>query len=561
MARWALAAALACVALVGRSGVEASISNTVHNLSASGPGTFKDPRVGEICVFCHTPHRAATSRALWNRDLPPVTYQLYSSSTLEATLNQPTGTSRLCLSCHDGTTALGALRVPPAGGAASIGPLTGRAALGTDLSDDHPVSFTYDTTLALRDGQLAEPSGLPAAIRLDAAGQVQCSSCHDPHSDRYRKFLRVDDRAGGLCLNCHRQRNWSGSTHATAPATWNGAGGNPWPTTPYTTVADNACFNCHRPHSAPRPPRLHTNAEERAVCLVCHSGNVASKSIEAELFKPSAHPIGTTNWIHDPREDFAVMARHVTCADCHNPHQVTPTPGVPPGVPGRLRGVRGLSVSGTPVAEAVYLYEVCLKCHGLQDQTTPGAVRVDNIRNIRLKINPGNPSYHPVAATGTFAAIADLNPPYTASSIIYCTDCHNSEQTGPTSPRGPHGSQYAPILEREFQQGDPVAESPSAFALCYKCHSRSVLLGGGSIRFPHDKHLQGANASCAVCHDVHGSRQNIRLINFMLRSKDGAAVVRPSRSGRLEFRPDPSNPGRGECYLSCHGQEHDPRNY
>ncbi len=104
---------LASVVLLVPSVSSGAVADTVHNLSATGPGTIKAPGVGEVCVFCHTPHSAATTQALWNRDLPPVTYTLYTSSTLEATLKQPTGASRLCLSCHDGTTALGALRVPP----------------------------------------------------------------------------------------------------------------------------------------------------------------------------------------------------------------------------------------------------------------------------------------------------------------------------------------------------------------------------------------------------------------------------------------------------------------
>lgn len=558
------------VAVVALAGVmcpfpfaRASIVNTVHNLSASGPGTVKAPAVTEVCSFCHTPHRAGQTRALWNRDLPPVTYKVYESSTLEATLNQPTGAARLCLSCHDGTTALGALRVPPRTGPITLGPLTGRALLGTDLSDDHPISFVYDSALALKQGQLLDPSLIQKPIRVDDTGQVQCTSCHEPHSDQYRKFLRVNDRYAGLCMSCHRQKNWTGSTHSLSTAIWNGSGANPWPTTPYTTVAENACENCHRPHSAPHPARLLSNTQERSVCLVCHNAAVTSKNIEQQFLKLSVHPIPSTDWVHDPREDPNTMARHVVCQDCHNPHQVIPTDATAPLVPGRLRGVRGLTISGSATTEATYLYEVCLECHGVRDQaTTPSMVRFDNVRNVRLEISPSNPSYHPVAAVGKYPGIQDLDPSsgYSSSSLIYCTDCHNNDQwvTGGLSPKGPHGSQYEPILEREFQQNDPSVESYQSYALCYKCHSRSVLLSG-QIRFPHDKHLLNAQASCAACHDAHGSRQNIRLINFMLRDTTGKVVVSPNQKGVIQFVP--TDPGRGYCSLSCHGQEHDQRGY
>ncbi len=538
------------------------ISKTVHNLSATGPGTIKAPGVGDICVFCHTPHSGSTSRALWNRDLPPLTYNLYASSTLEATLKQPTGASRLCLSCHDGTTALGSLRVPPATGVVTLGPLSGRAAQGTDLSDDHPVSFVYDAALATKHGELADPALIPKKLLLDGTQQLQCTSCHDPHDDHYRKFLRVDDRAGALCSTCHTPKNWTGSTHAASPATWRGTGTNPWPDSPYTTVADNACENCHRPHAAPRPPRLLSNAQERAVCLVCHDGNVATHNLEPEFLKFSAHPIASTDWTHDPREDPNAMARHSTCVDCHNPHQTVPTLASPPAAPGTLRGVPGVNISGVSVKEAIYEYEVCLKCHGIRDQTTIGIVRQDNTRNIRLMINPSNPSYHPVPTVGRNTTIGGFEPGYSTASVIFCTDCHNNDEWTPTGtkPRGPHGSRHTPILERDYQTNDPSVEAYQTYGLCYKCHNRNFLIIDGAHTFPHMRHVVDQQSPCAACHDAHGSRQNVLLINFMLRDRTGRTVVSPSQTqGRLEYVS--LGPGRGQCYLTCHDRNHEPETY
>lgn len=550
---------LICSMLIAAPMAEGAIANTLHNLTATGPGAIKVTGVGELCIFCHTPHSARQTRALWNQALPGTTYKLYASSTLEATLNQPTGASRLCLSCHDGTLALGSLRVPPRSGPVALPPLTGRASLGTDLSDDHPISFTYDSALALKQGQLADPASLAKAVRLDDTKQLQCTACHDPHEDRFRKFLRVDDRFAALCTACHRDRNWTGSTHAMSPATWNGAGSNPWPNSPYTRVTENGCENCHWSHSAPHPPRLLSNVQERAVCLVCHNGAVASKNMEQEFLKSSAHPVTSTDWTHEPRENPYAMPRHVTCADCHNPHQVAPAAASPPVASGRLRGARGLSISGSPVAEATYEYEVCLKCHGVRDQTTPGIVRQDNTRNVLVGISPSNPSYHPVAAAGKDPDIQGLEPGYTPSSILYCTDCHNNDEwtSGGASPKGPHGSRFRPILALEFQQADPSTESYQSYALCYKCHNRgTVLVSSG---FPHARHVVQNQTSCAVCHDAHGSRQNIRLINFMLRDRTGKVVVSPNNKGLIQFQS--TQPGRGNCSLRCHGEEHDRRGY
>lgn len=554
-------AAAGLLALPAPARAQTQIARTVHNLTPTGPGTAKTTQPTGLCVFCHTPHNANPTRALWNRELPGVTYQIYSSSTLKALLNQPTGTSRLCLSCHDGVLALGNLRVPPPGGPLTLGALTGKAVLGTDLSNDHPISFTYDGALAVTRGQLADPSTLPSVIHLDDQ-QLQCTSCHDPHEDRRAKFLRMDNRYGALCTACHRPNHWTGSTHSASSATWNGIGTDPWPAGAYSTVAENACLSCHRPHAAGHPQRLLAQSAEPTVCTVCHNGAVASKSIDAEFqTKPYYHPIQSTQWTHEPKENPLAMVRHVACMDCHNPHAVNSTPGVPPSVSGRLQGVPGITLGGSPTAEASFVYEVCFKCHGLSEPTTPGIVRQDSTRNIRLKIDPANPSYHPIAATGTNTTMDGFQAGYDTSTIIDCISCHNNDDWTPTgtSPRGPHGSRNQPILERQYQANDPTTESLTTYAMCYKCHNRDYLITDRANTFKHEKHVTGADAPCAACHDAHGSRQNPHLINFMLRDRTNKTVVSPNSQGRLQYIS--LGTGRGQCYLQCHGKDHNPESY
>lgn len=538
----------------------AAIVDTVHNLSATGHGPVRATGTTELCIFCHVPHRAATTRALWNRALPPVTYRLYGSSTLQAKPRQPNGASRLCLSCHDGTTALGLLRVAPRSGRPALGPLRGRADLGTDLSDDHPISFEYARALSTGHGELADPTGLLPGVPLDARRQVQCTTCHDPHDNRFRAFLRIDDRGGRLCTACHTLANWSGSSHANSTKEWNGRGTDPWPTSPYVTVAANACENCHWPHSAGQAARLLARSTQRGVCLVCHNGNLASKNVEASIAKASAHPVASTDGIHDPVEDPRTMSRHATCVDCHNPHEATGERVAPPGLPGPLRGVAGVTQSASLVDEAASEAEVCYRCHGLRDQTTRGMVRQDNVRNVRLELDPGNASFHPVAARGRNPGASGFQAGYTAASRVTCSDCHSDDAVGADRPRGPHGSTFAPILERQFRTNDPSPEAPDAYALCYKCHNRAALLGNQAGKFPHQAHLVRAQASCAVCHDAHGSRRNPHLINFMLRDPSGRTVVQPSQNqGRLEYETNGS--GSGRCFLLCHGMNHEPFSY
>jgi len=549
------AALLIAFAVASPAAAQSRVANTVHNLAQ------QVTQPAGVCVFCHTPHNASPTRALWNHALPAVSYQLYSSPTLKAQLDQPTGSSRLCLSCHDGILAMGNLRVPPPGGQPGLGPLTGSDLLGTDLSDDHPISFAYDSLLALNSGQLADPLSLPPTVRLED-GQLQCASCHDAHEDQRPMFLRADNRFGALCTACHRPAHWNGSSHATSSASWSGSGSNPWQGSSYGTVAENACYSCHRSHSAGHAQWLMAQGAEPTNCTVCHDGSVAARNLAAEFqTKLFRHPIDSGQWAHQPNENPALMPRHVTCVDCHNPHAATATPGTPPALAGALAGVSGVNLAGTPVAEASYEYEVCAKCHGVTEPTTAGIVRQGTTRNIRLRIDPANPSYHPIAAAGQNPSILGLQPGYDASSLITCTSCHNNDDwiQGGIAPAGPHGSRFEGILAQQYETGDPTTESPATYALCYACHNRDFLINDQAGTFGHGRHVVTANAPCAACHDPHGSRQNPRLIDFMLRDRSGSPVVTPSSGGRLEYLV--TAPGSGSCYLTCHGVDHNPKTY
>jgi len=546
---------------IGAPPARADIVNTVHNLTPGGPGDVKNPDPVGLCRFCHAPHGAGQTVALWNRVLPTEVYDLYESSTLEASLGQPTGASRLCLSCHDGTVALGDVINPGPDPVAPLDPLEGSVVLETDLSDDHPISFIFDESLAARNGELVSPSGLTGPVKLDGSGQVQCTSCHDPHEDRFPKFLVMSNENSAICISCHEKRDWGDSSHATSDADWSGFGEDPWPKTDFSTVAANACLSCHDPHSAAHPERLLLRDPEEQVCLVCHSGEVARTDLVTQLLKPSAHPIEETSGLHDPRENQLTMDRHVSCTDCHNPHSVSDTESDPPSVSGQQRNVSGLDLSGAPVDTAQFAYEVCYKCHGLAEALSPRVVRLDHVTNVRLETHSGNPSFHPVTAVGTNPAVETLIPPLTPSSRIFCHDCHNTDDAefpGPSTALGPHGSAHAPILERRYPLVDRVSESPATYALCYKCHDRERLLDDAP--FPHEKHVEKERAPCAACHDPHGSRTSTHLINFMRFDSTGAEVVRPSEeTGRLEFID--LGEGRGECFLNCHGEEHKPERY
>jgi predicted CXXCH cytochrome family protein len=194
-----------------------SVVDTAHNLSVSGPGTIRAASETQVCIFCHTPHNSTTQAPLWNRADPGGTYQMYWSPTMNAypsagSAPQPNGSTKLCLSCHDGTIALGATvasgTIPMSGGITTM-PTGSGGYLGTDLSGHHPVSFQVTTAIVAENNasgdvplkSVTEMRSNPIAF-LDAEDRVQCASCHDPHQDPFGGFLRSPNE-DDTCLACH----------------------------------------------------------------------------------------------------------------------------------------------------------------------------------------------------------------------------------------------------------------------------------------------------------------------------------------------------------------------
>lgn len=196
-----------------------TIQSTKHDFSTSGWSG------GEICIACHTPHNSntgVTDAPLWNHNLSAVTsYAVYQSTTLNASVGQPNGVSKLCLSCHDGTVAYDNTTD---GTKMSGNPAVGRGTNG--LSDDHPVSFTYDGTLAGNDGALFNPSktvtiGSGTDVKSGSitdvmlfGGKVECATCHDVHNKftaavvppaTTNYLLRISNAGSNLCLTCHNK--------------------------------------------------------------------------------------------------------------------------------------------------------------------------------------------------------------------------------------------------------------------------------------------------------------------------------------------------------------------
>jgi predicted CXXCH cytochrome family protein len=534
-----------------------SIVNTPHNLSVSGKGEFRAQTESDICKFCHTPHIDNPSVPMWNREDPGVVYDLYNSSTLEALPGQPDGTSIMCLSCHDGTIALGNIKSQAADidFTSTTKRTKGKSNLSTDLRDDHPVSFVYDSRLADSDGELIQPSTISPPVFI-TDNKVQCTTCHDPHKNVYSDFLVSSNQYSALCNSCHEKENWTTSSHQSSNAKWNGTLPNPWPNSDYTTVSENACASCHWSHNSGGIPFLLKYQAEESNCLDCHNGNVAETDIQIQLTKTYTHNVYGYTGTHDPSEPSIVLDKHVECIDCHNPHASNNFKATAPNVNGYLFGVKGIDQNGIPIDPVQFEYEICYRCHSDNPATQPAQPRVEIQNNVRLEFDLSNPSFHPVAGPGVNSNVPSLINPLNENSMIYCSSCHASD--GQSSPAGPHGSIYPQILKYNYATNDNTNESPMAYELCYSCHSRRSILNNES--FPeHDSHIRELNTPCIACHDAHGisntqgnSINNTNLINFNLK------FVTPFK-GIIQFEDE--GLFKGNCTLTCHGKGHGALGY
>ena len=222
---------------------------------------------GEICVYCHTPHASETTIAapLWNKPQATASYtSVYDgsiSTTIDGTVLSIGSVSIACLSCHDGAQAMDTVinapgtngfnaagaRMNTLGGTGTIDDAAATfpnrltinpvANIGTDLTNDHPISILYGgfdlggATPDPVDPDFVTPaSDLISGItqwwvdtsegtngireksdmilyRRDNGGVfqpfVECASCHDPHDPSNGTFLRIANNTSAVCLACH----------------------------------------------------------------------------------------------------------------------------------------------------------------------------------------------------------------------------------------------------------------------------------------------------------------------------------------------------------------------
>lgn len=216
------------------------IGGTAHDFSGIGAtptGT---------CTFCHTPHQAQTQALLWNHTLSANNFTWTDAATTAGTTypafagDTYQGPTTRCLSCHDGSVAVGDIGWWLAGDPGSLlnvfigenSPFN--VGFGGNMDGNHPVAMpipfnnlpsTYNGSTTGGGITLAEwqPDPQVNGIRLytdDGAGGItagatpgqagiECTSCHDPHNGADVEdifFLRGaigGNAANYICIECH----------------------------------------------------------------------------------------------------------------------------------------------------------------------------------------------------------------------------------------------------------------------------------------------------------------------------------------------------------------------
>jgi len=512
------------------------ISNSPHNLSVRRPdgvvNNYKSTQESRICIYCHTPHHAGSEGPLWSRELAADStyYSPYRSATITVLPGQPTGSSRLCLSCHDGTIALG----NPADvtgqyfrDTSLIAPITGKGSLGTDLTDDHPISMRYNDS---GNSELYLASTLAGkGIKLEDS-QVECVSCHDAHDNQFGKFLVVSNVKGfTLCIVCHNVNGWDvKSSHASADS-----------------VQSEGCRNCHKTHAAPGRENLLKSATGKDNCLTatCHTTGVGIQFQQPFLHNKSATTVEDR---HTPNETLPFTPpggeSHVECVDCHNPHQagsagmsICSTAEIcapsskgslfAPAISDALRGVRGVDKFGASIPPAgqkfptvTAEYEICFRCHSDGNASRFVTQPINRVRidyNERFRFSTGSISRHPVTEdrvylSGKVYDSLQLDP---GIKRIYCVDCHN-----------PHAADNQALLKRAYRDSGSGTQTGLCFSNCHKVSfvmSPSSGFTTAAMNPLHTAHHL-KNIFCFVCHDPHGVslagggtiNANASLINF-----------------------------------------------
>lgn len=201
--------------------LNAIINGSKHDLSY----TLDQPLVqdeGTLCVFCHTPHGSNSDysgNTIWDETLSinETTYIVYNKEGVTVADEVNTNSSKACLSCHDGVSAVNS-SFESMDMDSSFGSTNDSVHEASVFEKGHPISVEYNeerASLNPANGNFGAgtkgysmtwntPDGSQNISSVLRNNKVECSSCHDPHLGENQTFLRVkSNERSYLCRGCH----------------------------------------------------------------------------------------------------------------------------------------------------------------------------------------------------------------------------------------------------------------------------------------------------------------------------------------------------------------------
>ncbi|MCL5040787.1 MAG: Ig-like domain-containing protein [Firmicutes bacterium] len=502
------------------SGHGTSTSTLAHNGVATPVG---------YCIQCHNPHGTAN-----------VHYTVGEEENL-------------CYNCHSATSGVtGAVDIQSAFGKISHHKITateqtaGSRVECVSCHNSHTVTATNKTS---------NPANTTAVL----SGVDFCLGCHGTAGSR--------PAAGGTVP-------YTVSFEPRSITTNNGNNGDGWDKSTYKNSAHFlkgiTCGDCHSSHGSDYSLLLNRPEDTDTVsglCLSCHDGSRAdAPNVKPDLTQTGSpspdryrHPTLYVSGQHSDTEDYATLyasgKRHAECVDCHDPHNELPrtTTVNPPAAPPPLQNVSGVEVTfGTKtwadwestgpapmtfIKPIQYQYQLCFKCHssyafGSNPPTPGGSIQQTDTPK---EFNPNNPAYHAVVGTskiqtftynsqtyyyGKFTGTDSNGNAMTATTRLYCEDCHRSSSSGL---KGPHGSSYWYILRGPWTrstgaEGIGGTGGPNTSNhLCFFCHDYNFYAAGvdggsATVRSAfsnssnYNLHRKHKERGCTSCHSAvpHG---------------------------------------------------------
>jgi len=203
------------ILLIGSGLTAQMISHSHHDFGKKQWNVFAN------CSPCHTSLEKSQKPVVmaWSsHELE--TYNIYAESIISG---EPGSTSKLCLTCHDGT-----IGMESHSGLTYSQHLTSEGLVEKNLIKDHPVSVPYEYgEKSAMEEKLKNPNSLNSALGGTVAetllenGKVECISCHDIHLTQntmgckgchtlgtdnpvtIRLSLWLPQNVSALCQACH----------------------------------------------------------------------------------------------------------------------------------------------------------------------------------------------------------------------------------------------------------------------------------------------------------------------------------------------------------------------